>query len=197
MASKGLRETEFSKYELREFGVKVSGDEAFTSADCVGQLEDEMDVIVVQKKCRGVVVTERPRGTGTGTVNYTGHMPYAIYAKIFDMMRDDLKDGVQGYGRKNLHKEFSAIGRVFNEDDEEMLIAYPRLIVTTGPNSNIENGAEEVAEIEMEIHAMPDENGYGKYETIIEDLGEEDKQELTGKWMTQFTPELVQKAPVI
>lgn len=182
------RITEFSKYEARELAVKVAGDEAYTRADCVGQMEEELDVIVVSKKCRGVETVVRPRGAGTGTTNYTGHFPYALYVKIFDMIREDLKKGVQGYGRNNFHKEFAMVARVFNEDDEEMLLAYPRCIIAVGPNTSIENGAEEVAEIELEIKLMPDENGYCRYETLVDELEDES---IANTWMTAFTPELV------
>lgn len=182
------RTTEFSKYEVRGLGVKVAGDEAYTRADCVGQMEEELDVIVVSKKCRGVETVVRPRGAGTGTNNYTGHFPYALYVKIFDMIREDLKKGVQGYGRNNLHKEFAMVADVFNEDDEEMLLAYPRCIIAVGPNTTVENGAEEVAEIELEIKLMPDENGYCRYEALVDEL---EDTSIATTWMTAFTPELV------
>ena len=135
----------YSKYEVRGLAVKVNGEEAAVRADCVGTLEEELDVFVVEKRCRGVVTVVRPRGAGTGTVNYTGHFPYSLYTKIFDMVREDLKKGVQGYGRENFHKEFCMMFDVYNEDNVEMLLAYPRAIIAVGPNTNIENGAEEVA----------------------------------------------------
>lgn len=186
------RTTEFSKYEVRKLGLKVAGDEAYTSADCVGAMEEELDVIVVSKKCRGVETVVRPRGAGTGTNNYTGHFPYSLYVKIFDMLREDLKKGVQGYGRNNFHKEFAMVADVFNEDDEEMLLAYPRCIIAVGPNTNIENGAEEVAEIELEIKLMPDEYGYCRYEALVEELEDES---IASTWMTAFAPELVAATP--
>lgn len=186
------RVTEYSKFEARELGLKVTGDEAYVRADCVGKIEDELDVIVVTKKCRGVEQTVRPRGAGTGTTNYSGHFPYSLYVKIFDMIREDLKKGVQGYGRNNFHKEFAMVARVFNEDDEEMLLAYPRCIIAVGPNTNIENGAEEVAEIELEIKLMPDVNGYCRYEALVEELEDET---IVTTWMTAFTPELVKGTP--
>lgn len=185
-----MRETVFSKYEMRKMGVKVKGDEGYTSADCVGSWEEELDVIVVVKKCRGVEVLSRPRGAGTGTCNYTGHFPYGIYQKIFDTIREDLIKGVQGYGTQNFHKEFAIVADVYNEENEECLLAYPRCIVAVGPNTTITNGEEEVAEIELEIKLMPDDNGYCRYECIVSDLAPEDA-EIATKWMTEFTPELV------
>ena len=55
----------------------------------------------------------------------------------------------------------------------------------------IENGAEEVAEVEMEVSVMPDEFGNGMYEAPANDLADET---VKSTWMTAFTPELVQVA---
>jgi hypothetical protein len=187
----------FSKYELRKMGVKISdaSTTSYKSADCVGTFEEELDVKVVTKMCRGVQVKTRPRGAGTGTVTVSAHIPYDIYCDMFDMGdRDDLVEGVQGYGQNNFHKEFSIVADVYDEDDKELLLAYPRCIIQTGPNTNIENGAEEVAEIEVEISLMPDENGYCRYECIVDDLvGSSTITPAT--WMSSFSPEMVRKTP--
>lgn len=186
----------FSKYELRKMGVKISGSTGtptYKSADCVGTFEEELDVKVVTKMCRGVQVKTRPRGAGTGTVTVSAHIPYDIYCAMFDMDgRDDLVEGVQGYGSSNFHKEFSIVADVYDEDDNELLLAYPRCIIQTGPNTNIENGAEEVAEIEVEISLMPDDNGYCRYEAVVSALasGSSIKPET---WLSSFTPEMVHK----
>lgn len=190
----------FSKYELRKMGVKMkgaTGTPAYKSADCVGTFEEELDVKVVSKKCRGVQVKTRPRGAGTGTITISAHIPYDIYCAMFDMDgRADLVDGVQGYGTKNFHKEFSIVADVYDEDDNELLLAYPRCIIQTGPNTNIENGAEEVAEIEVEVSVMPDDNGYCRYECVVDDLGSitESSTVTPTKWMNNFTPEMVKKS---
>lgn len=193
-----MRTTEYSKYEVRKMGIKISGaaESAYKSADCVGSMEEELDVVVVSKKCRGVEVKKRPRGAGTGTLTVSLHMPYDIYCEMFDMTRDDLIKGVQGYGNLNFHKEFAVTMDVYNEDDEELLLAYPRCICAVGPNTTIENGAEEVAEIEMEIAVMPDENGYCRYECMPDDL-EEGKASVATSWMTAFTPSLVAASPSV
>lgn len=185
----------FSKFELRKMGVKLNGQTEYKSADCVGTFEEELDVLVVSKKCRGVEVKKRPRGAGTGTVTVSAHIPYDLYAAIFDMdARTDLVDGVQGYGTNNFHKEFSIVADVYDEDDNELLLAYPRCIMSTGPNTNIENGAEEVAEIEVEISLMPDEKGYCRYEAVVSALPE-GTTITADKWLTSFTSDMVAKTP--
>lgn len=188
-----MREIDFSKWEIRKFAVKMKDAAAFKHADCVGTMEEEFEMKVTTKSCRGVVKKRTIRATG-GTVNMTLHIPYDVYCDMFDMTaRADLATGVQGYGINNVHKEFTAVGELYNEDDEMLLVAYPNCVNAAGPNTNIENGAEEVAEVELEISIMPDENGYLRYEALPEDLTDTSAAIAT-KWMTDFTPELVSKA---
>lgn len=183
----------FSKYELRKMGVKMADATEYKSADCVGTFEEELNVIVVKKMCRGVEVKTRPRGAGTGTVTISAHIPYDIYCEMFDMgERGDLVEGVQGYGSQNFHKEFSIVADVYDEDDNELLLAYPRCIMTTGPNTNIENGAEEVAEVEIEISIMPDDNNYCRYEAVVSALPE-GTAITADAWLSSFSADMVLK----
>ena len=47
-----------------------------------------------------------------------------------------------------------------------------------------------MAEIELTVAVNPDTNGFGKYEALDTLLD----VELKGKWMSEFSPELVKKA---
>lgn len=181
----------FSDYELDELGFKFEGENtAYQSAKCVGAAEEEMEVKRVTKSCRGVVVKERVKPTGRGTLKITAHIPYEIYVTLYGMELDSLIAGVKGYGRNSVHKGFSLVAHVVDEDGAEKLKAYPNCVVVTGKSSKIENGAEEVAQIELEISVSPDEYGQGVYETLVEEVDET----VANTWMTAFTPELVQKA---
>lgn len=186
-------ETVFSEYEIRSIGIKVAGDEAYTSVPCVGSLEEEMEALVVTKKCRGMTAKTRVKGTGSGTLTLSAHMPYGIYTKMYGMVNDGLVEGVQAYGRNSVHPQFSMVLDVFDEDGIEKLKAYPACILQAGPARSTENGSEEVAELEIEISVMPDDDGNGLYEAPVADLGTDTKQ-LRTKWMTDFTPELVKAA---
>lgn len=182
----------FSDYELDELGFKFEGGNAYQSAKCIGSSEEEMEVKVVTKSCRGVIVKEKVKPTGRGTVKVTAHMPRAIYLDLFGMNLDSLIEGVKGYGRNSVHKNFSMVAHVTDEDGAEKLVAYPNCVVKTGKTSKIENGAEEVAQIELEVSVSPDEFGNGMYDTLVSEL-EDDSVKNT--WMTAFTPALVQKVP--
>ena len=84
------------------------------------------------------------------------------------------------------------VAKVKDEDGNEKLVAYPRCIMASAPKCSIENGAEEVAEIEVEIAIFPDDHENGKYEAVVSALGASGT-ELANTWMTEFTSEIVRK----
>jgi hypothetical protein len=178
----------FSEYELREMAVKFKSEESYVNADCVGSCEEEMETKVVSKSCRGVVVKETVKGTGKGTLKLSMHMPYEIFKKAYGMELNTLKEGVIAYGQNSRHEAFSITQHVFDEDGNEKFKAYPNAIIKTGIARKIENGAEEVAEVELEVSVMPDEDGNGMYEALASELKDE---AVKTTWMNAFTPELV------
>ena len=182
----------FSEFELRAMGFKFDEDETYSSVNCVGSSEEEMNTKIIKKKCRGVVVKEVVKGDGTGKLKIKAHIPYEVYTNMYGMTLDNLIKGVQAYGQNSVHKKFSIVQDVFDEDENEKLKAYPRCVVETGLARKIENGSEEVAELELEIAIMPDDDGNGMYETIVDDL-EQEKETVKTQWMTSFKPELVKK----
>ena len=144
----------------------------------------------VTKKCQGVSVKSRTRGDGTGKLTISMHIPKPVYDEMYAMILDDLIDGVRAYGQNSLHPEFSIVQDVFDEDDNEKFKAYPNCTLQSGKKGSIENGAEEVAEIDLEIAIMPDEYGNGMYEALAADLKDET---VKTTWMSAFTPGLVRK----
>ncbi len=179
----------FSEYELRKMGIKFKSGEAYLPADCVGSCEEELETKVITKKCRGNVVKTTVKGTGSGTLTISMHMPYEIYTQAYGMELDTLMEGVKAYGQNSRHEAFSIVQDVFDEDGVEKFKAYPNCIIQTGVARKIENGAEEVAEIEMEISIMPDEYGNGVYEALASELKDEAAKTT---WMTAFEPSMVQ-----
>lgn len=181
----------FSEYELRKMGIKFKGSEAFVSTDCVGSCEEELESKVITKKCRGNVVKTTVKGTGNGTLSISMHMPYEVYVQAYGMELDTLIEGVKAYGQNSRHEGFAIVQDVFDEDGNEKFKAYPNCIIQTGVARKIENGAEEVAEIELEVSVMPDEYGNGVYEALASELADET---IKTKWMTGFEPSMVQVA---
>ena len=181
----------FSDYDVRliNFIFNIANVKVVVPVKCIGSLEEEVEVRNTIKKCGGNIAKKRTKGTGSGTLKMTAHMPYDIYLKAFDMKRDNLKEGVHAYGKNSVHPEFAITADVFDEDENEKLKAYPRCVASTGPASKITNGQEEVAEVELEIGFMPDEYGEGFYQTLVENLPED--SDVRASWMDAFTPELV------
>lgn len=180
-----------SEFELDQLGFKFDGVDAYKTVECIGSCEEEMTVKTVTKSCRGVVKKKRSKGTGEGTLKLSAHIPYDIFVEAYGMEFDTLKEGVKAYGQNSVHKVFALVGHVVDEDGNEKLKAYPNCTITTGVVRKIENGAEEVAEMELEIGVMPDDFGNGMYEAVVSEITEET---IKTTWMTAFTPELVQVA---
>lgn len=184
----GTTSTVFSDFELKKLGFKFKNSEAYKTAECMGSLEEEMEVKKITKSCRGRVKKTIIKGTGNGTLKGKGHIPYDIYTEAFGMNLDTLITGVKAYGANSKHAEIALVALVEDEDGNEKYKAYPKAVMSTGKTSKITNGEEEVAEIEFEISVMPDEYENGVYEALASEVDEE----TAAKWMTAFTPELVQ-----
>lgn len=182
----------FSEYEIKEASIRfedAAPEEKFEKLGCVGSIDESLETITVTKKCEGVVVKSVTRGSGNGELTLSLHMRYDLYVHMFGMEDENLADGVLGYGQNSRHKNFAFVAKVKDEDGNVKFIAYPKLIIQSGLANKIENGAEEVAEIEITAYVQPDENGFAKYEALDTLLD----QTIKGKWMTEFTPELVKK----
>ena len=180
----------YSEYEMKETAIKVEDSESFEKIGCVGSIDESMETITVTKKCEGIVVKSTTRATGNGEATLSLHMRYDLYTSILGMEDETLKDGVVGYGRSSKHKEFCLVAKVKDEDGVVKYIAYPKCVASSAVPRKIENGAEEVSEVELTIAISPDENGFGKYEALDILLDETIK----GKWMTDFEPSLVKRA---
>ena len=176
----------FSEYELKEIGIKFKDGEAYQKVECIGSCEEEMESRTVVKKCRGIVKKTKTKGTGKGTLKISAHIPYAIYTEAYGMELDTLKEGIKAYGQNSVHKEFAITQLVEDEDGNVKYKAYPNCVIQSGIVRKIENGAEEVAELELEVSVMPDDYGNGMYEALKE------SSTAISNWMTAFTPAMAQ-----
>ena len=181
----------FSDFELDQLGIKFAKKSEYQSVNCVGSCEEEMESKVVTKSCRGVVFKKIVKGTGNGKFKLTAHIPWAVFTEFYGMDLDTLIKGVKAYGKNSVHANFGAVMHVNDEDGEEKYKAYPNCVMESFAARKIENGAETVAELEIEASVMPDEYGNGMYEALASEL---DNEDVKAKWMSEFTPELVQSA---
>ncbi len=181
----------FSEYEIKEMSIRFEQEEESHRAGCVGSVEETLNSKTITKKCEGIESVVAVKGTGTGEVKVSIHMSYEIYNKIYGMNLETLIKGVVAYGQNSIHKRFAITGKVYDEEGNCKLKAYPNCILKDGVSRKIENGAEEIAEIEMTISINPDEEGNGMYEAYISDLDEGKEETLVDEWMTNFKYDLV------
>ena len=185
-------ETEnYAEFDFTQLGIKFFEETEYAIIECLGSIEETLNNKRIEKKCGGVVQKTRVYGDGTGTATITGHLPYDVYCKAFAMNQDGFIDGVKAYGQSSVHPEFSLTCDVTNEDGIHKYKAYPRCKVTANLTRKIERGAEEVAELELEMDLYPDENGNCMYEAIEDNLTDDDAKK---GWMKSFTPEMIEKS---
>lgn len=180
----------YSYFECDQLAMKVAGDEAYTRDDCIGSLNVERETKTVTKSCRGVVKKRKTKPTGNGTIELKLHMKLALYRRINAMTNEGLQPGVYAFDNTQSMPELALTARVKDEDDNIMFLGYPRCKVEEINKLEIENGAEEVAEVAMKLSYMPDDFNKGEYQAL--------EAELTGdvlnakNWMTAFSSETAQ-----
>lgn len=177
----------FSDFEIDRMSVKFADSDSALAMNCVGSVEEELTAKEITKKCRGVIIKDVVKGTGEGTLTISAHVPYDLFIEAFGMENESLKTGVVAYGTSSRHKNFCLTMHVVDEDGVEKYKAYPNCIFKARPTLSTENGAEEVAEVEIEIAVMPDENGFGMYEALATGLDET----IASSWMDKFNYTLV------
>lgn len=180
----------YSYFECDQLAIKVFGDEEYTRDDCVGTLNVERETRTVTKSCRGVVKKRKTKPTGNGTITLSMHIKLALYRKMHHMVNDDLQPGVYAFDNTAAMPEFAMAARVKDEDDNIMYLGFPRCKIEEINSLNIENGAEEVAEVEMSISYMPDDYNKGEYQALAVDLTGDVLN--ADNWMTDFSSSMAQ-----
>lgn len=175
----------YSEFEVLDQYITI-GEDTYQVA-CVGTCEVTRERKTITKNCRGSVERQKTKATGNGTIKETLHVPRAVYLKLYGMTNDGLVDGVYSEPEGCQHPEFMITQEIHDEDDEIKYKAFPRCVVSGEPDETITNGAEEVAEIDVEIRYMRDKNRRGMYEALAKELDES----VASQWMEHFTPELV------
>lgn len=186
----------FDLTRITEFGIKFKGEEQAQTLGCVGSLSGESEVVPLVKKCEGVEKKRKSKVTKM-TITLSAHVNLAAHRRIFGISTAGLKPGVHKYGADSIGEEFTltAVG-IDDFEDEQKLIAFSSCSSNTGLTINIENGVEEVAELEFEFTALVDENRGIYYEAYLAELDDEGKDAFIQTWKTNFTPKLTLGVPV-
>lgn len=158
---------------------------------CIGKLTAEPDVSEITKKCEGVVSDSIPK-INFLTVTISGHFALKHLRELFGLSIEGLKTGVYKLNKVVKSKAGTYTFEVWNmHETEKMLIAFPNMAYIGGFALNIENGVEEIAEVELEFKAMVDKEGNFYYEGLESEITE---PQVKTDWGTKFTPTLV-KSP--
>lgn len=190
--------TEYNEYTVTEGHVRWLKEQA-EGADkyekgiglgCTGSLNTETEIKVVTKTCEGNPVKEWPVPQKM-TATFVGHMPVPIVRKAFGLTNKDLKPGVFSYGVDSRGGGGVFTWKTLNiEETITKFLAFPNGSFVGGLKLTLENGLDEIAQVEMTLTFMKDDNRQFYYEAFDEELEDED---VKNKWMQEFTPELVKK----
>lgn len=175
--------------QFKENGVSQLG----KKFGAIGSIEGETELLQFIKKAEGVEVrtTNKPQKM---TMTVSAHIPVQVARDLFGLSNKDLVPGVYTYGTQSKGKEFIFTADVIDDlEDKTKLIAFTNCVSATGFKFTIENGADELAELEIEFTAMKDSIGGIYYEAIVEELGLVDTELgfFLEEWHTNFTPALV------
>lgn len=164
-----------------------------TKFGCVGSIERETESKEVMKKCEGIEVKKLSKPMKSN-LKITAHVPVGVLRDYFGLRTDGLKAGVWAYGTLSKGLDFVLTADEIDEfENVTKLVAYPNCSNAAGFGAKIENGADEVAELELEVTALPDESGEIYYEAFTNELTD---QTVAEQWHTQFTRTLVEEVPV-
>lgn len=181
----------FDAVSVKNTSVQFHDDEGkSTRIGCVGSISGETEMRELVKRCEGVEVRKRTRPEKMN-LTLSGHVKVSVLRKVYGLSNDDLKDGIYKYSTNAKGQEFTLTADVIDEfEDVTKLIAFPNCISATGLQFTIENGADEVAEVELEFTVYPNESNDFYYEALIPEIEDDEVQE---EWHTDFSYELVEE----
>lgn len=182
--------SDFAEFEIKDSSIKVEKEGAqFEKIGCVGSAEESFGTKTVTKKCEGKITKQRTFPDGSGELKLSLHMKWTAYIALFNLEREELKEGVYAYGAK-AHEVFAFVCKALDMDGNEKYKAYPNCTIKDGIARKVENGGEEVAEIELTVALAADKYG----ECMYEALKEESEEGIGEKWMKDWNHELIKKA---
>ncbi|GAF63645.1 hypothetical protein BTS2_0536 [Bacillus sp. TS-2] len=154
----------------------------------VGSISGETVMRELIKRAEGVEVRKRTKPE-RHDITVSAHIYLTVMRELFGITSENLKPGIYSYGVDAKGSEFIYTADVIDEFEEvTKLIAFPNCISATGFKFTVSNGADEVAEMELNLTAYPDEHGQLYYEALTSELAGESIAE---QWHKQFTRDLV------
>lgn len=184
--------THYEEYTITNGTVQWNGEngkvETATALGCTGSLSTETEIKEVVKNCEGQAVKTWAKAQKM-TATFVGHMPVDVVRRAFGLSNKGLKAGVYAYGVDSLGGSGIFTWETWDiEETERKFLAFPNGSFSGGLKINIENGGDEIAQVEMSLTFMKDNNKKFYYEAFESDLSDET---LKNEWMTKFNIESV------
>ncbi|HDR6247388.1 TPA: phage tail protein [Bacillus cereus] len=167
---------------------KKGTQEPGTKFGCVGSIEGEPENKEMKKTCGGVTLKKKSKTTEL-KVTVSAHIPVKVARDYFGFNTTGLKPGVWAFGSDSKGYDFVFTADVVDEyQDVVKLIAFPNCSNSTGFKFAIASGEEELAMMELEFTALPDDLKNFYYEAFVDELAD---ATVAQKWHTQFNSALV------
>lgn len=177
-----------SSIQFFENGVQQEG----TPFGSIGTIEGETEVIEIVKRVEGIEAKKKSKPVKMN-LTVSAHIPVQVARDFFGLTNKDLKPGVWAYGSLSQGKRFVYTADVIDEfEDVVKLIAFSNCSNSAGFKISIENGADEVAMLELEFTALKDASNKFYYEAFVSELSD---ASIATQWHTKFTPALVEAVP--
>lgn len=181
----------FDSVSIKRVAFMFKGSAASINTDCNGNLDGETEMKTVEKKCGATVTKSKSKPIGM-TVKITAHVPIDVYRRFNGLKQDErIKSGVYSYGPDSVGEDFSLAAEIYDDFEENSkLVGMLECSSATGLTFSIENGADEVAALELEAKVMIDEFNKFYHEAIVAEL----EEDLTDAWMGKLSADVIKKA---
>ena len=180
--------TTFDNVSIKKVAFNFKGAETGLSTDCNGQLSGETEMQTIVKKCGSTEVKSKSKPIAM-TANITAHIPVDVYRRFYGLAQDErIKPGIYSYGPDSIGEDFALSAEIVDDFEEnEKLLGFLNCTSNTGLTFTIENGADEVAALEMETKVMVDEFNKFYHEAIVAEL----ETDLTDQWMSNLSADVI------
>lgn len=183
--------TTFDNVSIGALSFNFAEAEAAIVADCAGKLSAETEMQEIVKKCGATEVKKISKPTKM-TVTITAHVPMEVYRKFYGLHHNEaVRAGVYSYGPSSTGVQFALAAKILDEfEGNAKLEAFLCCTSSSGLTFEIENGADEVAALELETSVMVDELGEFYHEAIVAELDED----ISDKWMSKLDASVIKIA---